>query len=262
MSFFTDDERERYARHILLKEIGGPGQQRLKRAHVALVGVGGLGAPAALYLAAAGVGRLTLIDPDTVSLSNLQRQVLFASTDVGALKPVAGAARLNALNPHVDVIAKPVRLTDDTATALLGDASVVLDGCDHFPTRFAVNRAAHALGLTLISGAVGRFDGQVSVFKSGHTKGKPHSDRLPCYACLVPEAPPDAQACAELGVIGALTGVIGAMMALEAIKEITGAGESLAGRVLLYDGLSAQARTVALPADPACPTCGATSTSD
>jgi molybdopterin/thiamine biosynthesis adenylyltransferase len=253
---FSAEERERYGRHILLKEIGGAGQQRLKRATVVLVGVGGLGAPAAMYLAAAGVGRLRLIDPDVVSLSNLQRQVLFSSGDIGAGKPEAGAARLAALNPHVTLEPIAEKLTAETAAGLLSGADCVLDGCDDFTTRFIVNAACHAAGITLVSGAVGRFDGQVATFKSGVSKHLPPEQRLPCYACLVHAAPEAAESCAEMGVIGALTGVIGAMMALEAIKEITGAGESLAGRLWLFDGLNASSRTVRLRADPACPICG------
>ena len=253
---FSTEELERYSRHIMLKELGGPGQQRLKAAHVAMIGAGGLGAPAALYLAAAGVGKLTLIDPDTASLSNLQRQVLYRSADVGQPKTARAAEALKALNPHVDIVQRPERLDDANAQSLLVDADLILDGCDDFATRFAVNDAAHALGKPLISGAVGRWDGQLATFKSGLTKGLPEDQRLPCYRCFVPEAPPDAEPCSAVGVVGALTGVIGAMMALEAIKEIAHAGESLAGRILLYDGLAGTSRTVKLTADPECPTCG------
>jgi molybdopterin-synthase adenylyltransferase len=242
---FTPDEHERYARHILLKEIGGPGQQRLKAATVAIVGAGGLGAPAALYLAAAGGGRIRIIDHDNVSLSNLQRQVIYRSTDVGASKAERVRAVLNELNAHVDVEPVGQKLDGSNSEYLLRGATVVLDGTDDFATRFAVNAACRALGVTLVSGAVGRWDGQVSTFKRGG----------PCYRCLVTEAPPDAETCAQTGIVGALTGVIGSMMALEAIKEITGAGESLAGRLLLFDGLNATARTVALPRDPSCPVC-------
>lgn len=250
------DERERYARHILLKEIGGPGQQRLKAATVALVGAGGLGAPAALYLAAAGVGRLRIIDDDDVALSNLQRQVVYRASDVGMPKAERTRAVLNEINAHVDVEAVAQRLTESNAAYLLQGAAIVLDGTDDFATRFAVNAACHDLGVTLISGAVGRWDGQVATFKSGLTKHLAPEQRLPCYRCLVTDTPPDAERCAEVGIIGALPGVIGSMMALEAIKEIAEAGESLAGRLLIFDGLAATARTVALPRDPACPVCG------
>jgi molybdopterin/thiamine biosynthesis adenylyltransferase len=241
---------DRHARHLLLKEIGGSGQRRLAGATVALVGVGGLGAPAALYLAAAGVGRLILIDPDTVELSNLQRQVLFRSDDVGAGKAAAGGAHLRALDPEVRVETHARALDARNAEALLAGADLVLDGTDNFSTRFVVNAACHALGTPLVSGAVGRWDGQVSVFASGAVAG------APCYRCLVPEAPPEAETCAEEGVVGAMTGVIGTLMALEAIKLLAKAGEPLIGRVLVFDGLSGTSRTIALPADPACPVCG------
>lgn len=242
----SPEERERYARHILLKEIGGPGQQRLKAARVAIVGVGGLGAPAALYLAAAGVGRLRLIDDDAVSLSNLQRQVIFRGADIDAPKVERAEAVLRELNAHVDIDIERQRLTEANAAYLLAGADVVLDGSDDFATRFAVNAACHALGVTLISGAVGRWSGQVAVL----------APEGPCYRCFVPETPPDAETCARDGIVGALTGVIGSMMALEAIKEIAGAGKSLAGRILIFDGLTTEARTVMLRRDPSCPVCG------
>jgi molybdopterin/thiamine biosynthesis adenylyltransferase len=243
---FTGDEHERYARHILLKEIGGPGQQRLKAATVAIVGAGGLGSPAALYLAAAGVGRLRLIDDDTVSLDNLQRQIIFRTDDAGEAKVARAAAALAALNPNTQVDPHNVRLTEANARALLDGADIVLDGTDDFETRFAVNAACRVLRLPLVSGAVGRWDGQVAVFASGG----------PCYRCLVPEAPPDAETCERAGIVGALTGVIGSMMALEAIKLIALAGELLVGRLLVFDGLNATARTIALKRDPTCPACG------
>lgn len=240
------EERERYARHILLKEVGGPGQQRLKRATVALVGMGGLGAPAALYLAAAGVGALRLIDDDIVSLSNLQRQVLYRSDEIGAPKVARAEAALGALNPHVAIETHTARLSESSAHDLLIGADVVLDGTDDFATRFAVNAACRAMHIPLVSGAVGRWHGQVSVFRRGG----------PCYRCLVPETPPYVETCAAVGIVGALTGVIGSLMALEAIKLLADAGEPLVGRLLLFDGLSAEARTIALPRDPACPVCG------
>ena len=255
---FSADERERYARHILLKEIGGPGQQRLKAATVAIVGAGGLGAPAALYLAAAGVGALRLTDHDDVSLSNLQRQVIYRGVDVGASKVERARAVLAEVNAHVTVEAMAQKLDDANAVFLLKGADIVLDGTDDFATRFAVNAACHELGVTLISGAVGRWDGQVATFKSGPTKTLPLDQRLPCHRCLVPAIPPDAETCAQAGVVGALTGVIGSLMALEAIKEIADAGESLAGRLLIYDALSAAFRTVKVPRDPACALCGST----
>lgn len=241
---FSEDEIERYARHLMLAEVGGPGQQRLKAARVALIGVGGVGAPASLYLAAAGVGALRLIDDDTVALSNLQRQILFDTADVARPKVEAGEARLTALNPHVAIETRPVRLTPETAADLLAGCDVVIDGTDDFDTRFAVNAACMAAGIPLVSGSLGRWSGQVAVFTG-----------RPCYRCLVAETPPDAETCARVGVVGALAGVIGAMTAMEAIKLITGAGEPLTGRLLIYDGLAATSRVVRLVADPACPVC-------
>jgi molybdopterin-synthase adenylyltransferase len=252
----TPDQLERYARHIMLRELGGPGQQRLLSAHVALVGLGALGGPAALHLAAAGVGRLTLIDDDTVSLSNLQRQVLFRTDDVGQPKVSVAQRELARLNPDCQTIPQPIRLTPDNARDLFAGASIVIDGSDSFATRFAVNDACHTLGLTLISGAVGRWSAQVATFKSGQTRGKPASDRLPCYRCLVPELPEQEETCAAVGVPGPLTGMVGARLALEAMKEIAHAGESLAGRLVMFDGLSGDTRTVRLPADPQCSVCG------
>ncbi|MHA6287802.1 HesA/MoeB/ThiF family protein [Maricaulis sp. CAU 1757] len=238
---------ERYARHIVLREIGGAGQQALARSHVALVGTGGLGAPAALYLAAAGIGKITLIDPDTVSLDNLQRQVLFATGDVGTAKVRAGAKALRALNPALHIKPMVAALDDGNAEDLLADADVILDGCDNFATRFAVNAASRALGTPLVSGAVGRWDGQLSVFN--------RTPASPCYRCWVPQTPPDAETCERVGIVGALTGVIGSMMALEAIKLTCEAGEALDGRILLFDGLAMTSRTVGLSPDPACPEC-------
>lgn len=241
---FSDDEIERYARHLVLAEVGGPGQQRLKAARVGLVGLGGVGAPAALYLAAAGVGALRLIDDDAVALSNLQRQIAFDVADIGRPKVEAGAEALAALNPHVRVEPVAERLGEANAARLIADCDVVIDGTDDFATRFAVNAACVPAGIPLVSGALGRWSGQVGVFTG-----------RPCYQCLVPAAPPDAGTCARVGVIGALAGVVGSMAALEAIKRITGAGQSLSGRLLIYDGLAGAARTVTVAADPDCPVC-------
>ncbi|HBU61387.1 MAG TPA: molybdopterin biosynthesis protein MoeB, partial [Oceanicaulis sp.] len=233
---------KRHARHIVLRELGGPGQQRLSRARITVIGAGGLGAPALLYLAAAGVGQIRIVDPDTVSLSNLQRQILFRTKDVDASKVERAEAALKALDPGVEVEALSLKATADTLPDLLADADLVLDGCDDFPTRFAVNRAAIKARIPLVSGAVGRWEGQIGVFG-------PHlQDNAPCYQCWVPDIPPDAEDCAVMGVVGALTGVIGSMMAMEAIKLISGAGEPLIGRIGLYDGLSGRMRTVSLPA--------------
>ena len=242
---FSDTEIDRYARHLVLREVGGPGQQRLKAARVLIVGAGGLGSPAALYLAAAGVGELVLVDPDTVDRSNLQRQVLFAEADIGRPKVEAGAARLRGLNPHIVVSDHLLAFDTSTADELCVGADLVLDGTDDFGVRYAVNAACVRHGKPLVSGAIGRWTGQVGVFAA-----------KPCYRCLVPEIPPDAETCVAVGVVGALAGVIGSMMALEAIKLIVGAGEPLTGRLLIYDALSAETRTVRVGADPDCPVCG------
>ena len=242
---FSEDEVERYARHLVLSEIGGPGQQALKRARVLIVGAGGVGAPAALYLAAAGVGTLGLIDDDVVGLSNLQRQIAFSTPEVGRPKVEAAAERLGGLNPHVTIQTFAERLTPDNAADRIDGFDIVLDGTDDFETRLIVNAACVAADKPLVSGALGRWSGQVGVFAG-----------RPCYQCLVPEVPPDAETCARVGVVGALAGVVGSMAALETIKLITGAGEALAGRLMLYDGLAGTARTVRVTADPHCPVCG------
>lgn len=243
-------DTERHARHILLKEIGGPGQQKLARASVLIVGAGGLGSPAALYLAAAGIGRLRIVDPDTVSLDNLQRQILFRSSDVGEAKVERAAETLTDLDPEVTV--EPVRgLADERSLPVLLDGmDLVLDGCDDFATRLQVNAAAVEAGRALVSGAVGRWAGQAGVFA-------PHLGHgLACYQCLVPEIPPGAERCAEVGIVGALTGVIGSLMALEAIKLVTGAGTPLLGRLHIQDTLAGETRVVRVAKDPACPVCG------
>ena len=242
---FSDVEIERYARHLVLREVGGPGQQKLKAARVLIVGTGGLGSPAALYLAAAGVGTMILADPDDVDLSNLQRQVVYTEDDIGRPKAEAAADRLAALNPHIFVAGFEGAFDAETADELISGVDLVLDGTDDFATRFCVSDACVRQGKTLVSGAIGRWTGQIGVF-SGR----------PCYRCLVPETPPDAETCVAVGVVGALAGVIGSMMALEAVKLITGAGEPLQGRLMIYDGLSGEARTVRVAADPACPACG------
>lgn len=243
---FSEAEVERYARHLVLREVGGPGQQKLKAARVLVVGAGGLGAPAALYLAAAGVGTIGLVDPDTVSLSNLQRQVLYATADVGRPKVEAATEHLRALNPNTTVEIHPVWLDAANAEAVISGYDLVLDGADDFATRFTVSDACLAKDKPLVSGALGRWTGQVGVFHG-----------QPCYRCLVPDIPPDAETCALVGVVGALAGVIGSMMALEAVKLITGAGEPLSGRLLIYDGLAGETRTVRIGRDPQCPSCGA-----
>ena len=243
-SELSDDELDRYARHIVLREIGGAGQMRLKAAKVALVGMGGIGSPAALYLAAAGVGTLGLIDDDVVSLSNLQRQVLYATAQIGQAKTTAAAVHLRQINPYTDYTEHNIRLNADNIGEVFGGYDLVIDGCDNFETRLLVNRTCHDLKKPLVSAAIGRWSGQLSVF-----------DGSPCYQCLVPGIPPDADTCERVGVVGALAGIVGSCAALEAIKMITGAGEPLGGHVMIFDGLTMQSRVIALKADPACPIC-------
>jgi adenylyltransferase/sulfurtransferase len=251
MTDFSDDELDRYARHLVLPDIGGRGQAALKSARVAVVGAGGLGSPCLLYLAAAGVGQISVIDDDMVAVSNLQRQILFVTADAGQGKADVAAQRLHALNPHLVITPVPVRLDAGNATDLLARHDVIADGCDSFATRLAVADAAQALKIPLVSGAVGPFDGQVATFRG-------YAADLPCYRCLVGDAHDRAaQSCAEAGVLGALTGVIGSLMALEVLREITGFGDSLAGRLLLYDALGGRMRTVRLAKDPGCRGCGA-----
>ena len=246
----NDQQLERDARHIILKEIGGAGQQRLLDAHAVLVGAGGIGAPAIQYLAAAGVGRLTLIDDDDVALSNLQRQVLFATDDIGQPKVEAAEVAIALLNPEVRVTGRQVRLTADNVAELLAGADVVVDGSDNFATRLAVADTARALRIPLVSAAVGQFDGQLAVFRGWE------ADK-PCYRCLVGHDPdrPDIS-CADQGVLGALTGMLGSLAAIEAIRAIVLFGADPAGTLLLIDALNFRFRTIGLPKDPGCG-CGA-----
>lgn len=246
----TDEQLLRYSRHLLLPELGVDGQTRLRAAHVLLVGAGGLGCPAALYLASSGVGRLTIADPDVVDLTNLQRQILYRADSIGALKSESARAALLAVNPEVEVLPVALRLADEALERAVGAADVVLDCSDNFETRHAVNRACVRHARPLVSGAAIRFDGQLAVFD-------PRRPGAPCYACLFPE---DAQAeelrCAVMGVLAPLTGAIGALQAIEAIKLIAGIGESLAGRLLLFDALHGESRIVRIARDPRCPVCG------
>jgi molybdopterin/thiamine biosynthesis adenylyltransferase len=259
LSALEGDDLERYARHIVLHEIGGPGQRRLREARTLVVGAGGLGAPAILYLAAAGVGTIDVVDDDAVSLSNLQRQVLFATGQVGAPKVEAAAASVARLNPGVRLVPHALRLDAGNAEGLVAAADLVLDGSDNRATREAVNRAAVAAGRPLVSAALGRWEGQLGVFHPAAGG--------PCYVCAFPEAPDPAlvPACAEAGVLGALAGVMGAMQAVEAVKLIVRAGDPLVGRLLLYDALSATTRTLRVRPRADCPVCtqsrgGSTST--
>ena len=246
----NDAQLDRYARHIILKEIGGTGQQRLLGANVVLIGAGGIGAPAIQYLAAAGVGRLSAIDDDAVALSNLQRQVLFATDDVGRPKVEAAKDAVARLNPDVAFAPRAIRLNADNAAELLIGADVVIDGSDNFATRLAVADAALRLRIPLVSAAVGQFDGQLAVFR-GWEAGRP------CYRCLVGGDPdrPDIS-CADQGVLGALTGMLGSLAAIEAIRAIVPFGADPAGTLLLVDALNFRFRTLRLPKDPGCG-CGA-----
>jgi molybdopterin-synthase adenylyltransferase len=243
----TPRDIERHKRHILLKEIGGPGVQKLRAASVCVIGAGALGGPCALYLAAAGVGHIELWDDDTVERSNLQRQIQFADRDTGAGKANTLAARLRAIDPVLSITAHARRYADGDAPA----GEILVDASDNFPTRFSLNRLAHASHRPLVSGAASGWAGQVGVFASGI------EEDAPCYRCWVPEAPPGAEACDEVGVVGAVTGMTGSAMALEVIKLVTGAGEPLIGRLLLIDGLAGHMRTINLRRDLQCPVCNA-----
>ena len=240
----TDEELERYARHIVLPEIGGPGQQKLKRARVLVIGAGGLGAPVLEYLAAAGIGTLGIVDDDTVSLSNLQRQVIHGSDTIGMAKTDSAREAIMRINPNVTVESHRLRLTAENAPALVARYDIVIDGSDNFETRYAAADACATGKKPLVTAAVGRFDGSVTVLKpfEADAEGK----RNPSYRDLFPEAPPEGlvPSCAVAGIVGALTGVIGALEAMEAIKLITGIGEPLIGRLLLYDGLTARFDTI------------------
>ncbi len=241
------DALERYARQIVLKEIGGAGQQALDKARVLIVGAGGLGGPAGLYLAAAGIGHIGIIDEDVVALSNLHRQIQFRTDDVDRLKTIAMANRLEAINPHIHIHEYRHKLDANNARDIIEDFDIVLDGTDNFETRFLVNQVCLETKTPLVSGALGRFEGQLCVFKM--------DGQSACYRCFVPHKPPNAETCAAVGVVGALAGIIGAMMAMETIKIITSAGKPLYGKLFLYDGLNAQSRTITLPKDPNCPAC-------
>ncbi|MBU6164979.1 MAG: molybdopterin-synthase adenylyltransferase MoeB [Alphaproteobacteria bacterium] len=248
---FSDAELERYARHLVLPEFGGRGQAALKAARVAVIGAGGLGSPCLLTLAAAGVGRLTIIDDDVVALSNLQRQILFTTADIGAMKAEIACTRLHAINPHIATVAVPLRLDAGNGDALLAGHDLIIDGSDSFATRLAVADLALSLRVPLVSGAVGPWDGQVAVF-AGHRPDRP------CYRCLVgsPGDAPDRN-CAATGVLGALTAIVGNLMAMEAIRELSAFAPSSAGRLTLYDACGGRFRSIGLPRDPACPACSA-----
>lgn len=244
----TDDQLLRYSRHILLNEIGVEGQQRLREASALVIGAGGLGSPAAFYLASAGVARITLVDGDSVDLTNLQRQILHTTDRIGAPKAVSGQATLAAINDDVQVVPITVRADEDTLMQLVSSATVVLDCSDNFATRHALNRACVAHRKPLVSGAAIRFDGQVAVFDLR----QPDS---PCYACLFPPGDGEDELCAVMGVFAPLTGIIGSTQAAEALKLAAGVGESLDGRLLMLDALAMRWHSVRVRRDPACPVC-------
>jgi molybdopterin-synthase adenylyltransferase len=255
-SMLSPQELERYARHIVLHEIGGPGQQALKRARVLVVGAGGLGAPALLYLAAAGVGTLGVIDDDAVALSNLQRQVIHGTPEIGEPKVESAAAAIRRLNPHVTVHTHAARLAAANALALIAGYDVVADGSDNFATRYLVADACFFAKKPLVTAAVGIFDGTLTTLRAHERKadGTPN----PTYRCLFPEPPPPGTvpACAEAGILGALTGVLGSLMALEVIREIVGFGEGLVGRLLMFDARAMRFETLQYAWDPSNPLSG------
>jgi len=248
---FTNVELDRYARHIMLREIGGVGQKKLKNARVLVIGAGGLGSPVLLYLAAAGVGTIGVVDDDVVDNSNLQRQVIHRDADIGVPKVFSAEAAMQAQNPYCIVRPYQRRLEEANAADLFADYDLVLDGTDNFETRYLVNRTCVALGKPLIAGALTQWEGQISTYDP--------ANGAPCYQCIFPKAPAAglAPSCAEAGVVGPLPGVIGAMMALEVIKEITGAGDGLRGQMLIYDALYAETRKIKLARRSDCPICSA-----
>ncbi len=245
----NDDQLLRYSRQMMLPEIDAAGQEALMGAHVLIIGMGGLGSAVSLYLASAGVGQLTIVDFDTVDLSNLQRQILYVTDDIGRPKVEAARARLQATNPDVGIDAINQRLDDSALLERVGRASVVVDCCDNFQTRFAINKACRQAGKPLVSAAAIRFEAQISVF----VPGDPDS---PCYRCLYTDEAAVAETCTANGVIAPLLGIIGSMQALEAMKLIMQLGQSLQGRLLLFDGMRLEWHTAKLPRDPQCPVCG------
>lgn len=248
---FTDEQLERYARHIILRDVGGAGQMALMSAKVLVVGAGGLGSPLLSYLAAAGVGTIGIVDDDQVDLSNLQRQIIHATKDIGSAKSESAAASMAALNPDVKVVQYDARLTVENAVEIIDAYDIVADGTDNFKTRHIVNDTCVTLKKTLVSAALGPFEGQIATFK-------PHAgEALPCYRCFLPEEPPEdmQRTCSDIGILGAVAGVVGTLQATEVLKEILGIGDSLAGKMLFYDALTATTRTIKLPQDPKCPVC-------
>ena len=251
----NDEEIERYARHLVLREVGGPGQAKLLAARVLVVGAGGLGSPAILYLAAAGVGTIGIADFDAVSLSNLQRQIAHRTADIGRRKTQSAADAAHAINPDIRIVTHGERVTSANVMAAIADYDVIADGSDNFATRFLLNDACFFARKILVSAAVSEFDGQLATYKP-HLRDGAHA--FPCYRCLFPEPPPPGTvpSCSETGVLGAAAGVMGTLQALEVMKEILGIGDSLAGHLLIYDALGACFRKVNVAPDPACALCG------
>jgi adenylyltransferase/sulfurtransferase len=252
MTGFDDTQILRYARHLNLSEVGEAGQQKLLGSKVLVIGAGGLGSPLILYLAAAGVGTIGVVDDDEVDLSNLQRQIAHATADVGKPKATSAAAAARAINPDVKVVPYQMRLNAGNIEPLVAEHDIVADGCDNFATRFLVNDACYFAKKTLVSAAVLRFDGQLATFK-------PHAGPdFPCYRCLYPEPPPpdDVWTCSQVGILGAVAGIMGALQATEVLKEILGIGTTMAGRLMIYDALATTARQVKLKRDPDCALCG------
>ena len=247
---FSPEELERYARHIVLREVGGPGQQKLKAARVLVIGAGGLGAPLLLYLAAAGVGTIGIVDDDGVALSNLQRQVIHRTEDVDVLKTESAAGAIRRLNPHVEVVSHVTRLTAANARDLVRGYDIVADGSDNFATRYAVSDACFHEGRPLVTAAVGTFDATLTTLRPHETA--PDGTPNPTYRCLFPDAPPPGTvpSCQEAGILGALTGIVGSMMALEVVREIVGFGEGLVGRLLMIDTRAMRFETVRYRWDP------------
>ncbi len=246
---FTEEQVRRYHRHLIMPQVGSRGQKKLLNARVLLLGAGGLGSPAALYLAAAGVGTIGIVDFDTVDLSNLQRQVLHRTDSVGRLKVDSAADTLLGINPGINVVKHPVALHSENAFEILSDYDIIVDGTDNFPTRYLVNDAAVMTGKTVVHGSIFQFDGQVTVFKPGAG---------PCYRCLFPSPPPPGAVpnCAEAGVLGVLPGIVGCIEAVEAMKLILGEGDPLIGRLLMFDALAMEFSEVKIRRDPNCPVCG------
>lgn len=246
---FSEDQIFRYARHIILPEVGGKGQEKLLQAKVLLLGAGGLGSPVALYLAAAGIGNIGIIDFDVVDRSNLQRQIIHSTADVGRQKVESAKDKLQKLNPDVTVTAYNTRLDSTNSMEIFKDWDIIVDGCDNFPTRYLVNDTCVLLNKTNVHGSIFRFEGQITVFKSPEG---------PCYRCMYPEPPPPGMvpSCQEAGVLGVLPGVVGSLQAVEVVKQVLGIGEPLVGKLALYDALKAELRKLKVRKDPKCPICG------